>query len=134
MSPVIFVTREGAASFSGAAVVALTEFRRRASISLHTPHQKGSAMNTPTIVVCACCGSRLWAEDFDRDGWIGGPKMEAQYGGPVCMGCMDDLVLTQDTEKFLPKHQAYQDFEGEWWEVVPYGYETRADYRRVFGG
>lgn len=69
---------------------------------------------------CPCCKSRgLTADDMVLSGsrlWDAGSIAAAseRYRAPICNGCMDDHVTTEDGA-FVPRDAAVQDAFGGWW-------------------
>jgi hypothetical protein len=74
-------------------------------------------------VQCMCCKGMLDPEDFRPDLFADATEMAEWFSGPVCFGCMDDLVKTEDTGAWLLRKDAIQDWRGDWWQEPPDGYD-----------
>jgi hypothetical protein len=68
------------------------------------------------LTLCRCCKDFYHAEDFAPELFRDPATIEAQWGGPVCMACMDDMHLTCDSNRYLPRSHVVLDDDGDAWE------------------
>lgn len=62
---------------------------------------------------CACCRADCYPDEYRADDYIHGAAIEAQFGGPVCAYCMDNLVQPEDGDgAFALKQNTTEDIEG----------------------
>lgn len=93
--------------------------------ALTSPPVALSFDGTPAIQ-CHHCNDWLHRDDFRPQDFTDADIIEQSFGGPVCFGCMDDLVICAGGE-IIPRDDAFDD-DGIWYADRPYDADDRGDY------